>query len=219
MVMTMISLMKSIPNSRKLTAAVCLASLLAFALLGLLRGQFSALDSAVNAWAASIHGPLFNPVALAIHYGLDTIPLTVISLLFAGYLYYRKHVDDSLLFMGSMLGNAGIIYFAKFVVHSPRPLTTIIAEDGFSFPSGHVMSILVLLGLIAYFAWKHSKSKAVRTATFAIFAAAPIIVAFSRVYLNVHWLSDVVASYPLAIFWLSLSLLVFQFLSGKPAKR
>jgi len=85
-------------------------------------------------------------------------------------------------------------------------------ETGFSFPSGHVTSSIVLFGLFAYFVFQRSKSSNRKTLSSTFSLVIAFLVGFDRLYLDVHWLSNVLGGYLLGVFWLMFSIFVFQFL-------
>jgi len=203
-------------NQRK-TLLVSSVSLILFMMVVFFKGSFSAVDANVNSWSASIQSAPLTQVAKIISYGFDTTSLLAASVLIAAYLLYKHHKKDVLLLAVGMIGNSALITIVKLLTHSPRPLNNIIAETGFSFPSGHVMSSVVLFGLLAYFVWEHRKSKKIKIFSILIFAIVALVVGFDRIYLNVHWLSDVLGAYSLGVFWLTFSILLFQHL-GRIAK-
>jgi undecaprenyl-diphosphatase len=147
-----------------------------------------------------------------IHYGFDTTSLFIISLLIAVYLFYKKYKGDALLLGGAMVVDVAVVEIVKMFIRFPRPLNSIVNESGFAFPSGHVTSTIVLFGLLTYFVWKHWKTSNAKALSSLFFVAIAIAVGFDRIYLNVHWLSDVLGSYPLGVFLLTFSILVFQHL-------
>jgi len=185
-------------------------SLICFLLIAFLRSSFSTVDANVNSWALSIQSTAFTQIAKLIHYGFDTIALFIITLLIAVYLLYKHYRTDALLLVGAMLGDFVIVAIVKRLIHSARPLNGIIQEAGFSFPSGHAMAAVVLLGLLTYFIWQHFKSRNVKILSGVLFILISLVVGFSRIYLNVHWLSDVVGAYALGIFWVTFSIVAFR---------
>jgi membrane-associated phospholipid phosphatase len=85
--------------------------------------------------------------------------------------------------------------------HLPNPW---VAESGWSFPSGHAMCSLVIYGLLAYSICFLPTSRTLRL-SFGILAILLVIaIGFSRLYLGVHYFSDVIAGYLAAAFWLVL---------------
>jgi undecaprenyl-diphosphatase len=117
------------------------------------------------------------------------------------------------LLIGAMAANVILVEIIKTLVHSPRPLNGVLALQGFSFPSGHVTNIVVLFGLLTYFAWSHWKSSILRILWSLFSAVIAIVIGLDRIYLNVHWFSDVLGAYLWGMFWLTFSILIFQYLA------
>jgi membrane-associated phospholipid phosphatase len=161
---------------------VCLLFLASFLLVAQLKSSFITIDLQTNSWATSIQtGPL-TAVAIVIAYIFDT-----------------------------MGGDALIVSIRKTLVHSPRPLNGLFYDTGFSFPSGHTTASIVFCGLLTYLAWQHWKSPKAKKVSTVLSVATISIVAFDRIYLNVHWFSDVVGGCLLGLFWLTFTLWVFRY--------
>lgn len=114
-------------------------------------------------------------------------------------------------------GFAEVLVFAlKHAFERARPETAYAAVDEFSFPSGHAAMSLVVYGFLA-FLLGHGKPIA-KQGKFALAAAGiAALVAFSRIYLGVHWLSDVIASFGLGIAWIALlSIAYMQHVRERP---
>ena len=99
-------------------------------------------------------------------------------------------------------------FIMKYAFHVPRPLHALVSTEYFSFPSGHATTITTL-GILAFYFFKSDfKRSWVRrlfiTGNFLIVLA----VCFSRIYLNAHWTSDVLAGMAIALFWSTLYILV-----------
>ncbi|RYY00627.1 MAG: phosphatase PAP2 family protein, partial [Gammaproteobacteria bacterium] len=87
-----------------------------------------------------------------------------------------------------------------------RPLDPLVENvNGFSFPSGHSFSSFTFFGLLIYILWQQKMNASFRwvlTVLLVLFASA---IAFSRVYLHVHYASDVIGGLALCIIWLTAS--------------
>ncbi|HEX8278805.1 MAG TPA: phosphatase PAP2 family protein, partial [Segetibacter sp.] len=99
----------------------------------------------------------------------------------------------------------------------PYPLLANV--KGFSFPSGHSFSAFTFCGLLIYILWETQISifwKWIGSFVLFVFAA---MIAVSRVYLHVHYASDVVAGFCLSVLWLTISISVLQNLEAKRTLR
>jgi membrane-associated phospholipid phosphatase len=105
------------------------------------------------------------------------------------------------------LGGVGLINeFLKNTFQRVRPQlpNPWITESGWSFPSGHAMGSLVIYGMLAYSLGLMTTSRALRLCIVFVAISLVIAIGFSRIYLGVHYFSDVVAGYCAATFWLVL---------------
>lgn len=127
------------------------------------------------------------------------------------YYFFRKNTKLALDITMIGLSSTGILFLLKEIFKRQRPLDPLIRNvTGFSFPSGHSFSSFTFFGLIIYILWKTGIKKAWKiliTTGLFLFAAT---IAFSRVYLRVHYPSDVIAGFCLSIIWLMLSLWILH---------
>lgn len=104
-----------------------------------------------------------------------------------------------------------ILFSLKAIFHRHRPMDPLVKTvNGFSFPSGHSFCSFTFFGLLIYIVWNHEMNPLLRwiaTAFFFLFACA---IAFSRVYLHVHYASDVLAGFCLCIVWLAFSFWIMR---------
>jgi undecaprenyl-diphosphatase len=91
----------------------------------------------------------------------------------------------------------------KLVVHRPRPIPYFIPKPStYSFPSGHALVSLCFYGLLAGMLSLSLRTRWQRAAVWIAAAGLIGLIGFSRVYLGVHWPSDVLAGYAAAIVWM-----------------
>jgi undecaprenyl-diphosphatase len=145
--------------------------------------QASWLDTAMK--AASFPGSL--PIAAAI------VALAALSL------YLKGLRGEAGLLVAVTAAGYGVRTALKLSIARPRPpddlVNVIVQPDGFSFPSGHVMHYVVFLGVLTFILGKRIESGPRRWAIRGAALAALLTIGLSRVYLGVHWVSDVLASY------------------------
>ena len=96
-----------------------------------------------------------------------------------------------------------LVWILKMTLERARPMAMYDGTDAFSFPSGHAATSIVLYGFLA-FLLAREKSSRMRWAIMLLAAALVGLIAFSRLYLGAHWLSDVLASLSLGTAWVAL---------------
>lgn len=91
----------------------------------------------------------------------------------------------------------------KTLIQRPRPEGyRLVAESGFSFPSGHSMVAMAFYGLLIWMVWRYEKDALVRRLGVIGFGLVIVLVGLSRIYLGVHYASDVLAGFCASIAWL-----------------
>ena len=93
----------------------------------------------------------------------------------------------------------------KFVIQRPRPDGFQLAvEQGFSFPSGHSMVAMAFFGLLVWMVWHYESDRATRIGCSVAFGLVIVLVGVSRIYLGVHYASDVLAGFCVSLAWLAI---------------
>lgn len=110
-------------------------------------------------------------------------------------------------------------YCMKLFFHRLRPSHPLIAPlQNFSFPSGHATSGFIFYGLLAYLFWKTKISTPARYAVISFLILFSLLIGFSRIYLRLHYPSDVLAGFCTGFAWLLISIYLFELLKKKAAK-
>ena len=124
--------------------------------------------------------------------------------------------------MGGAFGFASLLNIAiKFIFKRPRPeMFMIVDQPGYSFASGHSVMVTCMLLLAIYYVGIRIKNKPLMIVLDFIFGSLIALVCFSRVYLGVHYLSDVLAGICLAagcvkLFMVAYQSKIFKFLQDK----
>jgi membrane-associated phospholipid phosphatase len=141
----------------------------------------------------------------------STQVLAVVAATAAAYLVRRGRGRDAALVVGALVGAQLLTWILKAAFERPRPsFDDPVATAGwFSFPSGHALSSIVLYGALAYVFADAVRSRRARASALAGVAVLVAAIGFSRLYLGVHYLSDVLAGYSagLALLLLAIGLM------------
>ena len=115
------------------------------------------------------------------------------------WLARRPQRARATLMMGSYVGAVTLSLLLKSLFQRSRPalFPPLVVAGGFSFPSGHTIGALVLFGFISVFLWQDGH----RRSALAVAMCAPLI-GLSRIYLGVHYPSDVLASLTGGALWI-----------------
>lgn len=114
------------------------------------------------------------------------------------------------------LGGYAINYFMKISFQRTRPDGPLIEPLlNFSFPSGHATSGFIFYGLLIYLIWKTGLSNKIKYPVSILLACFALLIGFSRIYLRMHYPSDVFAGFCIGFAWLSLSTYLMSRLKEK----
>lgn len=132
--------------------------------------------------------------------------IIVVSVIVSIFLAY-KHCYRELLFLSvNIIFSAGIItQVLKHMITRVRPQPQLIQESGYSFPSGHSMAAILLYGSLIILINYHLKPSLFKTASVIVLTSLIIIIPISRVYVNVHYPSDILAGLSLGYVLLFIS--------------
>lgn len=178
-------------RSRIVKWLVCLACLTGFVLIGLNLNAMAAADSAVYAAISGLISPGMTTLALVCTNLAGPITLLVLTLLAVLFIPRKEYRIPLLLNLSiEVLLNLEL----KNLFGRPRPMETLrlAVETTASFPSGHAMAAACFYGFFIYLVWKICKGQALRNLLSGLLALVILAVSASRIYLGVHYFSDVV---------------------------
>lgn len=184
---------------KKKRGVIFAAGLVLFVLLAILMvtGNLQWFDDPIREWVYSIRNPVLTEVLKVITYmgNWQTITLLCIVLLLFRKTRLRYGVPVS----------AGAIFVTifnriiKLIFKRPRPEESLhlIEEGGYSFTSGHSITSMVVFGLLIYLVRKYVRNRKAANILTAALAVPWIFIGLSRIYMGVHFPSDVLAGWAL----------------------
>jgi undecaprenyl-diphosphatase len=185
-------------------AVVSLFGYLALAALAA-QQQIFALDYGTRTWVAILRHEVLNlPMQVVTILGdnLGLVPLIAIAFV----VLWRVSRRWAIALPVVMLGTGGLQWLAKWAANRPRPDAT-----PWGFPSGHVLSLVVFFGLMIYLiATASRRRRRWRALASAVCLLAVGAVAFSRLYLDRHWLSDLGGGFSMGLAYLLLAIWLIE---------
>jgi membrane-associated phospholipid phosphatase len=203
-------------RSVALLAALFVAAVFAFAHIAedyLTGDPIVRWDVHLASWLHAHSSPSLVSLFEIVTYAGNAVFLAVVTATACVLLVRRRAVNEAalvaLVAIGVEIVNGGL----KLLFHRPRPELAFIHLDTYSFPSGHAASSAAIYGAIAFLLVRR-RSWPARAGVVSAAAVLVAIVGFSRLYLGVHYLSDVLAGFSLGAAWLFAWLVVYE-LYGK----
>jgi undecaprenyl-diphosphatase len=140
--------------------------------------------------------------------------LTLVTVVITGFLLFARKFATAGFVVASIAGGAILSVFLKSVFLRARPeiVPHLVAVDTTSFPSGHAMNSAIVFLTLGALLTRTQKDRAVRVYLIGISIVLTLLVGFSRVYLGVHWPSDVIAGWIVGAAWATLCLAVARIL-------
>ncbi len=167
------------------------------------------LDVTILEWIHNHATPFYDNFFLVVT-TLGNVEIVIpVVLLTTGYLVYKKYHQAAMILFFSILGGAAANFILKMLFHRDRPSIwhTLIVENSFSFPSGHAMLTSALAFSFVLIAWKTR----FRWPVVVIGVTYVVLIGLSRLYLGVHYPTDIIAGWSVSIVW---TLIVFLIVRG-----
>ncbi|MEP6699665.1 MAG: phosphatase PAP2 family protein [Bacteroidota bacterium] len=109
------------------------------------------------------------------------------------------------------LSSLGLLLLLKNIFQRARPTGPLVPGiTNYSFPSGHSLMSVTFYGLLIYIAWHEIENRWLRITAIVLLCFLILMIAFSRIYLRVHYASDVMAGLALGFIWIILSLYILD---------
>jgi len=171
------------------------------------------LDRRVTLWARGLPLPGGLETALAVTFFGEAYFVYPATFGLAAWLAARGRRVSAMLFAASVVGGGLLEVLLKLAYVRPRPdlVPPLVHARSWSFPSGHATLATAFFGGLAAVVFHVTRDRRLRAAASAGAALAASAVALSRVYLGVHWLSDVVGGALVGLFWVVVAATLTEF--------
>lgn len=191
------------------------------------------LDNNIVKMMKEIHNSQTDNIMLSItKIGNTKVAIIIIALLAIGVLFYyymkskknKLHSEEHMFeirnqgfrniiyIITTTAAVAGINRIMKYIIQRPRPnaFPELLVEKGYSFPSGHSMIMGALTGILVYYVLRSQLNRVLKYLLSIIIILIGFLVAFSRVYLGVHYLSDIIVGITLGYIIMILITIIFE---------
>ena len=186
-------------------AVMAIIGVIGFAQLAehVLEGGTQAFDVAILQWLHAHQHPLITQLMIEMTYlGTGSVVVVVVGVA-ALFLWHTEHKHSARLLLAATIGNIVLNGVLKLVYHRARPTvfewqTTAVSS---SFPSGHAMSATVVYGTVAYLVMRLQKHHWAKMLTLGAAVLLILLVCLTRLYLGVHYPSDVIGGMIVGVAW------------------
>jgi membrane-associated phospholipid phosphatase len=143
------------------------------------------------------------------------------NLVLIGYfLFVKKHKWYSIRVPAIALSSLALMFILKHLFGRERPLIPLLeSAKGLSFPSGHALMSMTFYGLLIYITWHSVKNNGLKWTLISLLLLLILLIGFSRIYLRVHYTSDVIAGFAMGWLWIVISLKVIRRLEKQSRKQ
>lgn len=149
--------------------------------------------------------------------GFGTSYIVIVAICLLLLVYFRRWREVSGLAI-CLIGGAALNFWLKFLFHRSRPdLFRVVQETGYSFPSGHVIASMCFYGMGAFLIMRRISSWRGRLAIGTLAGVLIIAIGISRIYLGVHYPTDVLAGFAAGFMWVAFCISLLMWWEHKRA--
>lgn len=173
------------------------------------------LDISTLNFAEQIRSPFltlfFKAVTVMGEWGFVLGVLFLISLFFI----IKKRFRYDIVLWPITIGGLGTAFVLKEIFHRSRPIGALVAETSSSFPSAHSVIAIAFYVFIFSLLAKNAKRRFSKYLLISVAIFISFLLGFSRLYLGVHYLSDVLAGYAIGYIWFLIGVYGIKFINRK----
>jgi undecaprenyl-diphosphatase len=200
------------PGIAVVIAGIALVGFLLMTAAVLFFPAFQTLDARITSVMREASAPGSDALARSLTFLGDTWVMVALTVLGATWLLARGRRAEAVLLTATMIIGTAAGALLKELVERARPgleMARIPVPDSYSFPSGHALAAFLYFGIVAFLFFIMARSARLKLWGWFVCSALAFGVALSRVYLGVHYLGDIIASWMLGSAFLLVAVLVY----------
>ncbi|KIY23074.1 phosphatase PAP2 family protein [Mesobacillus subterraneus] len=189
-------------------------SLIGFSFIAVLIGvgKVAEFDQALISFIRGFETPALTSIMKLFTF-IGSFPVVLVIFLIVSFIFYRvlKSRTEIFLVAAVIVGTQVINLLLKLLFHRARPdIHLLIDVGGYSFPSGHAMSAFAVYGILTFVFWRHIPKSIGRISLIIGSSMFILFIGMSRIYLGVHYPSDIIGGYFASAAWLTVAIWFFQ---------
>lgn len=173
------------------------------------------MDMWVNAWLSAWRNPAAVKIFLWMTLLGEVPTIIIFGMAVSVWLWFKRAKRELIALWLTIIGSEGAAFVAKIIFHRARPINAVVLETSASFPSGHATAAVAFYGFVAYLLIKGVADKTRRVLIILGSVILMLVIGFSRLYLGVHYVSDVLAGYLVGLLGLIAGVALNEWGSGR----
>jgi undecaprenyl-diphosphatase len=193
-------------------AGIALVGFLVLTTAVLFFPAFQTIDARITGVMRDVSAPSADALARSLTFLGDTWVMVALTVLGAAWLLIRGHRVEAVLLAAVMVIGPAVGALLKGFVERARPgleVARIPVPESYSFPSGHALAAFLFFGIVAFLIFVMARTSRLKLWGWFVCSALAFGVALSRVYLGVHYVGDIIASWMLGSAFLLAAVLAY----------
>jgi membrane-associated phospholipid phosphatase len=169
-------------------------------------------DARFHDWAISERSPIATKIFVAATNFGSPVSLGILVAIVAVVLIVRHRYGWAIYLVGTTgIGSLMLLELKRYFARARPDLAEALRlASGYSFPSGHSMGSAIVFGALGYLALRSQRTWRAKAAALAAAVTLVVTIALSRVYLGVHWISDVSAGVTIGAVWVTITTVAYE---------
>lgn len=170
------------------------------------------MDLFLSQFIITLREPISMAFFLFITHLSDATSLTILTIILTLWLLWKLQISRAIIFAAGMIFSGLLTQFLKLLTMRPRPNFAVLSQDGFSFPSGHALGAMVFFGFLLFIILQSTKNRWIKLVFSILLPLLILATGFSRVYLGVHWVTDVIGGWAIGGLILAVMIKIMKYL-------